>query len=510
MPGSQPGEKLPAEGDKPLESLIKFDDAKGPQTDLLGKGFDKSVHLIFEPIDPIIIVKDQLPSILNPSTDEGKIKNLLLDLYSFTGERSNNIPATGIWSYAGKTENQVTEETYKDITFIINWSNNRIFGLESGTHTDNGIDTGFGFGVVNANGSISDIHIFGSDAGVGSQQVFALGGSQTFGHVYGQGNEFLGIAMEGYDISLQNPSSQLFWNEIIGAKISSKVLSTPSDYTGTDTWNGFFVGVSENMANPSSDRRIFSNTDASQFSLTLNKNDGTVSGSLSGTDFDLPANIQINSLTIGDSTDLTKSAYIKDDLWGAELEGNAVSIYGSSTSVKTYGSYLVAKEETPLSTYTTWGYWETAYVDPTNNATYHIHVPGSLWVAGYPTDASRVQSYWIDNNFSGVYSGLAKGIMIDTVGNLTELENGQTNLTIAFSSASPVSGSISFTGHTLTIDSTNSSVTSSGFTADITGSSTSNAIKGAFYGPDAEAVAGSFNADKSGTRYHGIFAGNRP
>ncbi len=491
--------------------LIAFNDPQ-ESSPIITASVDKPDTMPTNLFEPIIIVKEPLPSDLIPSTSEAKVKELLRDLYSFTGDRSSSVPSTGIWAYKGTMVDQVNNENNNNIIFIVNWSNGRIFGLENSTHTeDNNFDTGFGYGIVNSDGSFSNIRIFGSDAHEGGK-VLALAGSETFGHFYGTSNRYLGSDMEGYDINLQDATDRVFWNDIIAAQVDTKTLTTPAGYTGTASWNGFFVGVSENISAPATDRRIFSNYETSEFTLTINKDSGTVSGSMSGADFSLPSNILIDSLTIGNASDRQKSAYIKNDLLAAALEGNAIHIFDSSTAVKSRGSYLVTKEGAPLSTHTTWGYWETAYVDPSNNATYHVHVPYSMWVAGEQTAATRVQSYWIDNNLTGVYKGLAKGIIIDSSGNITALQNGRTNLTIDFNaySTSPVSGSISFTGHTLTIDSANSGVTSSGFSANIVGSATSNAVKGAFFGPDAEAIAGNFNAAKSGNRYHGIFAGNRP
>ncbi len=501
------GDPSPSSDPLSKEPLTAFDATKDPSP-VFTTGFEKPDTLVFDPIDPII--KEPLQSNLTPTATESKIRNLLLELYSFTGDRSTAVPATGIWTYKGKMENQVFTDSLHDIIFIVNWSNRRIIGMESGVHTgDNNVDTGFGYGIVNSDGSFSNIRIFGSDAHTGAA-VQALTGSETFAQFYGVGNRYLGSDMQGYDISLQDATNRVFWNDIIAARVDTQTLTTPSQYTGTAaSWNGFFVGISENIAAPATDRRVFLNADASEFSLTLNKDLGTVSGSMSGADFSLPANIMINSLTIGNASDRQKSAYIKDDVLAASLEGNAINIFGSTASVKSHGSFMIAKADTPLSTYTTWGYWETAYVDPSNSATYHVHVPGSMWVAGEQTATTRVQSYWIDNNLTGVYNGLAKGVLIDSGGNITNLTNGQTNLTIEFGASSPISGSLSFTGHTLTIDSSSSIVTNSGFSANIVGSATSYAVKGAFFGPDAEAAAGNFNLVKSGNRYHGIFAGNR-
>ena len=66
--------------------------------------------------------------------------------------------------------------------------------------------------------------------------------------------------------------------------------------------------------------------------------------------------------------------------------------------LKTYGNYMVSMPpDSQLSEYVSWGYWEAAYVDPTSLAEYHIHQPGSLWIAGERTPVGYVQGL-IDGN----------------------------------------------------------------------------------------------------------------
>lgn len=446
-----------------------------------------------------------------PTSTEAKIRQLLLNEYSFTGDRSTTTPATGIWTYDGKLNNQVnTTDPSDNIKFVINWHNRRIMGLEShSTHTD-GIVHGFGFGTVAAGGSIDNVTVYGSD-GINDNtgRIFALTGASTFGHIYGTEQQALGIAMEGYDYNLVNPADTMYWSDVAGAVVTNKVLTTPSIYTGTQIWKGFFIGVAEDMAAPDNSRRIFFNSSAGELTFALNKNAGTLSGTLSGADYTDPANT-ISTLVIGGSSlEPQKSAYIQDDLLAAKLESptnTEVSIQYQPGGIKPYGNYMVSSNETALSSYTRWGYWEMAYKEPGTQKDYHIHVPGAFWLAGEQTTASQVQNR-IDTTFTGRYVGLAKGIHINTSGQMTQLENGKTDLTINFGAASPINGNISFTGHNLAVTSS-SPVTTSGFTADITGASQSNNLNGAFFGTNASGIGGNFNANISGNKYHGIFAGD--
>ena len=398
----------------------------------------------------------------------------------------------------------ITSEALQNMKFIVNWDNGRIIGLEEIAANPTKINTGFGFGNISASGTISGLQIFGSDGADGSGIIRAMTGNETFGHVYGLDHSGLGLAMEGYDINLQNPADQLFWKDISAAVVSSKIVNTNS---GTESWKGFFTGIAEDMASPNANRRIFSNDSAGDFSFTVNKDTGTLAGSLSGEDFLNPAN-QITGLTIGGGD--SDSVYITDKILGASLSGSStIEINGNLGGVKPYGNFMVTSDEAPLSTYTTWGYWEAAYSEPGTGKNYHIHVPGSLWIAGNPTPSTTITSL-IGTSFTGTYTGKAEGVMFDHTSQMIRMTNGTTNLGIDFSSGAtlPVSGNISFTEVTLPVTSSNP-VSTSGFSATISGT-VSSAVNGTFYGPGAEAAAGNFSATMSdGKQYHGIFAGNR-
>lgn len=54
-------------------------------------------------------------------------------------------------------------------------------------------------------------------------------------------------------------------------------------------------------------------------------------------------------------------------------------------------------------------------------------------------------------------------------------------------------------------------LTTGGFTGMITNPGISNSqVNGAFYGPNAKSVGGSFRADFTSERYLGIFVGDKP
>lgn len=483
---------LPAEP-LPIDSVLL--DVSGP--DFLS-GTSSAIN------DAVVTsVQTDLSSTISPTGTQQTILFMLLEL-GFTGTESASIPSTGIWSYSGTMNNTIINETPEKMKFIVNWDNQRIMALEDFSTDQNHISSGFGFGYVNASGSISNLTILGSDSHSDAGAVMALTGSETFGSFYGTGQEGLGLAMEGYDYNIQNQTDSTFWSDIAAATVSDKA-SNP--FSGTEPWNGFYVGIAEDMASPNTNRRVFFNNSPNNYTLSINKDSGTFSGTMSGSDFNDTNNL-ITGLTIGGGS--TASAYIADKVFAASLSGaNVITISPSTGGLKTYGNFMVTSNKAMLSNYTTWGYWEVAYAEPGTGKDYHIHVPGSRWIAGKQT-LPGVVSGLISTNFSGTYTGAAQGVMFDNSSQMAEMSNGTTNLTIDFATAAaqPVSGNITFDQVTLPVTSS-IDVTSSGFQATISSATQSN-VNGTFYGTTAEGIGGNFSAKMSdGKQYHGIFAGDR-
>jgi len=453
--------------------------------------------------------QDSLNNDLQPTGTQQKIELLLLGLgYSDSLSKSTSLPSSGIWTYAGKMQNTQVSEPDQSIKFLVNWdtTTHRIMAFEPFNVGSTNQGTGFGFGSVTATGDITGINVFGTDTNSGN--VRALSGSETFGQFYGSSQAGLGLALEGYDVEVQNQANQFFWSDIMAATVNSKAANTNTTTTG---WEGFYVGVAEDMTSPNSNRRVFHNTSAgsSDFSLSIDITAGTLSGSMSGEDFNTASNT-INTMTIGGG--VNDSVYIDDQNLAATFSGtNVITISPSSTDLKTYGNYMVSSKKTALSNYTTWGYWEVAYQDPVSTKPYHLHVPGSLWIAGEPTPPTAVATH-ISNNFIGMYTVKAEGVMFDStsqMSQLTQLTCGPSDLSISFNSGA-VSGNLVFDQVSLPV--AGGTVTATppvGFTATIS-SAASSEISGTFYGPNAESIGGNFSAQMvGGTEYHGIFGGNR-
>jgi hypothetical protein len=516
-----PREPTDGEGDQPAEDQVAQEVVSEPvavgDADLSGEattisGFQDTV--IASPVDAVKEIASQavIDSIETTRQDavlgiEKAILDLLLEL-GFVGDRSISVPANGIEGFDGVVRHKTigsldyTEDPSK---MVVNWYNKKFFGVvDDPNQTDEEFPVFF-FGDVNGT-ALENIRVIGSDFDSSGNRVSSINGTGTFGHLYGDGAEAAGLAMEGVDVNVRNQADRQEWTAY-GAQVRSS-SSQPTAPTGTAIFKGFVMGYAEDMAAPDVNRRIFTNSQPGDFKLNINRDAGTISGTLTAVDIN-GSSSAINNLQIGGSL---PSVYILDDTMLAFLGGaNSISTAGSSGGLKQYANYLVTrKEETPVSPYTTWGYWEMAYRDPDSGADYHLHGPGSYWIAGPQTPASEVSNL-MATNFTGVYSGGAQGFLANTTGQISELTGGSSNLTIDFTPGAtfPVLGTISFDQVNLNLMSSTGDVTTSGFGAQISGATTSS-VQGAFFGPNAAAVGGKFGAKMStGEGYYGIFAGSR-
>jgi hypothetical protein len=478
---------------------------------------------------------DIIPTTFIP--EEQPVINLLQTL-GFSGHRTNSpLPDSGIWVYEGKLtgidEDQNNFEDYAGMA--INWSNKRIIVFDDplkdpdvtpDTTHSNDHGGGLGFGLISSSGKITNFHVLGSGADHDSNdpnasddpnsnmnffEPMAITGQESFGWLYGNSHDAIGIIVNGYDISISDQTIQYPWEDTIAA-VFDHIVDTAPPSTGSMTWNGFHIGVAEDMGQPDLNRRIFINTDPENFELVINKDNGTFSGILKGFDYENPSNI-LTGLDIGG--DIDSSVYISVKGMAAFIKGdNAISNTFGTGSLKPHGNFMVTAKEPFLSNYSIWGYWEAAYKEPGTGKNYHIHAPGSLWIAGEQSSASAINNL-IATSFTGNYTGNAKGIKLNPFSLMTELSNGNTNLIIDFDPGSfaPVHGQISFDQVVLNVTSMQGSVTNSGFNAiisDSTGAGSHGAANGIFFGTNANGIGGNFSANMpDGSKYHGIFAGDR-
>jgi hypothetical protein len=364
--------------------------------------------------------------------------------------------------------------------------------------------------------TINNIKFFGHGGtpdGVGVDgRIIAWNGSAS-GQFYG--SDYQGISLSGsgnfFDMETsQTTATADFYLGLGGMKNPENIsypISPPQD---TLTFSGFVTGISEDMTSPAANRRLFFSKNPTDLSFTVNQNTGEVSGLLSAEDLIDVAN-DLTNIQIGGTF---ASACTLSDWFVAELgcsTGSCVESGDPSDGLKNYGNYLATAELSPknkISDHVNWGYWEISYDDPASGKAYHLHAPGSFWVAGQQTPTTEIKDL-IEAKFTGTYNGQARGVHIDPSDMIHELPDGTTSLTIDFSSATPVSGSINFPGVVnLAVNSGASSLTTSGFNASFQGSGGSG-MHGAFYGPEAAAVGGNFDAVQGSDRYQGIFIGER-
>jgi hypothetical protein len=428
------------------------------------------------------------------SVENQDVLNHLKSL-GFTGAPSTSVPTTGLWKYTGTMVSTLEKEDVQDtMTFVVNWDNRRIMVFEEFNTDSSNQGIGFGFGEISDSGEIYNVVVLGSDA-FSDGPVFALDGTETFGWFYGTSQQAVGLAMEGEDVNILDQTETSPWSDTLAGILSGMLTNS---YSGIETWSGFFTGVGEDMSDPLTGRQVFLNNYESEFYFTIDKDNGTFQGTMSG--YDINGSASISNMVIGGNT--SNSAYLTDSMLAATLSGSNVIYNGSDTaSLKSYGNYMVTSRETPLSSYTTWGYWEAAYVDPATSNDYHIHIPGSFWIAGVVTDDAVVSGL----TFHATYNGKAQGVMFSQAMALKKMTNGTCELNIDFTGHT-VSGSIKFDEISLVLNS--GYINTSGFSAQIDNASVSQ-VSGAFYGPNAEGIGGNFSAEINTTKYLGIFAGDR-
>jgi|GEM_PF-1589091 len=447
---------------------------------------------------------------------EQKVLNLLAEI-GVTGSRATTLPPSGIWTYTGILRDDNPTYTDDTVAAHVNWHNKRLLVFENDPNHPGTTAGGFGIGEITETGAVKNLRLFGSGDFNGNGDIYGFTGSETFGHVYGSSQEALGLTIEGVDYPLYQPSptppggplQPQFWSDTVAVTFD-KVSTSPDQ---GNAWNGFFMGLAENMGDIDTNRVCFINDDAAKFSIAFDRDAGTFSGTMNGYDAFL-SSTQLSNLKIG-GTSISQSAYIADNRLGAELSGSNVIINGSgSTSLKPYGNFMVSSMETQLSDNTYWGYWEIAYNEPGTGNDFHVHVPGSLWIAGDQTPATQVQ-WLIDNPPAGTlsYTGKAMGIRVDTaaspgMGQVSQLTNGTTAFNVNFSGTT-ISGDINFSEVNLSVTVAAADFLTTGFSGPIFGAETDSKAYGVFFGPNAEALGGNFYAKFGSLHYQGIFAGNR-
>lgn len=408
-------------------------------------------------------------------------------IYAFEGILSGI--STAISPYTG------TDTFTNSMSLGVNWYNHRIFGVAYDTDKK---DPVFFFGSVTGS-TISDFRIFGIDE-YGSNYAPTYISGEGVGAFAGAAYDFFAFGAQGASYDIQSGLPHDSW-VVGGGGQQVPGAMTPVAPRGSANWQGFMVGLSAELANPSTGTPyLFQTQTPDDFTLAVNKDAGTIGGTIT-TFF----NDTTTTLQIGGS--IANSVYLRDDLMAALISGS---------DLKPYGNFMVsAHPSEQFSSYFTWGYWEIAYTDTMLSPSERFMVPASQWIAGPPTPPSAITAL-STANFTGTYTGKAFGTGFNGA-TVTPLA-GTCSLTANFGAGAyngTVTGAINFPGVVnLSFGAAEIPSNSNYFGATVTGInasgvSVSGPVKGMFFGPNANAVGGSFAAGGSNTRYIGIFGGNR-
>ncbi|MDY6853585.1 MAG: FecR domain-containing protein [Thermodesulfobacteriota bacterium] len=436
----------------------------------------------------------------------------------FAGTPTLSLPTTGIDRFNGPllvTLDDILTEKLESFCYnhqtLVNWHNGKVIGaiLTLGPFlSDPDKASGFFFGNLSgidlSNVQFVGMDVVGPDPGLSISMPLTINGTISFSQFYGNQAQGLGFVASGntYDVATQ--VAEEAWQLIAGGYRDPTTL--PST-TGSVNWEGFVIGIGEDMKQIDVNRRLFMNSLSSEFSLAIDRDNGTINGSLNAIDQADP-NATINALNIGGANE---SAYISDQIIIAILGGTTpIFISPINGPLKTYGNYLITGDPNALqlASYATWGIWEIAYSEPGSGKDYHIHNPGSLWIAGEPTSLSELATL----TFTGTYTGLAEGNFIPSTGQYYRMPTGTTTFDVDFGTSMLTSGSIVFPAGTATpainLGVDPSSLGSTGFNTTIS-SPNFGTVNGAFFGPSAASVAGNFDAQVGTDRVIGIFGGDR-
>ncbi|HOO46059.1 MAG TPA: FecR domain-containing protein, partial [Deltaproteobacteria bacterium] len=385
---------------------------------------------------------------------------------------SSSSPATGIWSYIGPSLGFDTQlpagETLEINTEMsgmwleVNWLSGKFLGRmdfdpgpEDPMEEPGPGGKAFIFGDISGT-TLTNMKLCGYGGPGDTEPSSVLWVEGTDGQAQFYGSQCQGIGITGtasfYDIE-SNQSATVGAGRMIAAGFKKEIdYGDEVSPTGTSLYSGFVAGLAEDMNNISTNRRLFLNYDPSDFSFTIDRDAGTISGTLSAYDQFTGGACAVYDLDIGGSSG---SAYVLDDNFVAMLgDADSNSMYTDSYTggLKSKGNYMITADPySQFSEYVTWGYWEISYVDPESSGQYHLHLPGDFWIAGELTPASVIQDLAM-NNIQGTYTGGAKGICINTASEVSELTGGVSQIQVDFGTYQ-VSGNIGFDQVNLVLDS---------------------------------------------------------
>ncbi len=437
-----------------------------------------------------------------------------------------NIPTDGLHIYKGtitgtSTQADGTVGTIDgEVHLEINWKSKKVVGRMV---DPSGGPSQLFIGDVSGN-EIINIKMLGSDAGHPTDPndpgVVVANEGNGNGGFFGDNFGLLQFNGSGSSYEIEPASQPPFDNFSLtgAATIEPQMPGDDVSPTGSRTFKGFIVGLSENMGNIDTERRLFMNEDMNKFTINFNRDTGTLSGTLT-VDDKVSNDADLTNISFGGGAG---SAFTLEDNFAAFIDDTQGTVYANAmqtTGLKKHGNFIYSAHiDSEIADYVTWGYWEVAYTDPYSGEQYHLHVPGSRWVAGEPTPTTTVAAL----NFTATYHGNVLASKVNTnVSPQVSEHKGTIDLSVDFAninSASAVMGQINIAGVTLDVNSGSAGKAStSGFsntTSDSVSQSgqttISSSFNGGWFGPNANSTGGNFYVNfDSGVSYLGIFAGDR-
>lgn len=417
---------------------------------------------------------------------------------AFTGIPSTSLPDNlNVNSYTGrflKLPDRIvagrTGSNLSDFEMKFNRKNKKVYGVLKGDYYGDFMNNIYFMGDVDDNLNV-DMAFFGFG---GNVDWVEIGDSVEPGWISGSSDnsssQFFGSRCQGFGFFETGNGTDLNSGEtmddhsIVGAAfLDNSAGTTPG--TGKVDWEGFATNIFK-VNNAAGSETVLMNSDPSNFSINIDRDNGNVTSALSVTD-----GTNSLSLSMGDGT------YVNDDAFIAIEE---------DVAAKKYSLMVTADADKQFSggdVY--WGYWGSYTKDESGKILVST-AKGGYWLAGKRTTQDQLNS--LLTGMVGAkeltYSGKAYGYAL--AGGSTELlSNGKSSVTFDFDH-NTVEGKLDFSQ--VDIEFTSNSITNGGFNGTVTNLD-SGSVNGALYGSTAGTCAGNFEAVKDSTTYTGIYGASK-
>ncbi len=521
----------------PPPTIFSGDDLAPFTSGLTGPGDDEGVT-IPPPGSPGEDLGEGSPQLPSPNEYDPPLPTLPPQ-DDITPPPSTFLPTDGItlfpgeiWGFSQYYAEDSQESVEEIVSIFANWHNRKVLGVVHDPSIESGIPVFF-FGDIDGT-SVNNVKVYGNDYNEPIDPYYSLSDQISLVEGSGNGNFYLmdlttlldtnstsiyevkssSLATEVIAFDMEgngyyyDPGSQL---ETGSWEVEGAGLGFYGDITaprGIEVWEGYAVGISEDVNNVDSNRHLLT-SNVGDFYLDINKDTGNISGSLSATN---GYGFSLSNVTVGDSYG---SAFIDDDIFVTILGGGSkvVDSYESLGPLNSRGNFLTTGNTT-LMGYASWGYWQTAYIDPDTGHEYLNRPPRAMWVAGQPTSITDIAAL-ASNKVVGEYTGDVIANKIDTSSVQVSQLTGEIYINVDFSmlgdtSASAITGNMSLDDNLFTIDS-QGVAGSPHFSSTLNGGAFTGNLNGTMYGPNAGSIGGNFttNNGEGGITYQGIYGADR-